>query len=58
LGRAVLAEVIRRVENLGVEDIYVETDNYRSTARDLYELLGFHPERNILVFRKNYVGEE
>ena len=53
-GRVVLAEVLRRMEKLGVEAIYVETDNYRNTALALYESLGFQVERDILVFRKDY----
>jgi mycothiol synthase len=55
LGRVVLAEVLRRLQMHGVRQIFVETDNYRSTAFALYESLGFHLLRNVLVYRKDYL---
>jgi ribosomal protein S18 acetylase RimI-like enzyme len=54
LGRLVLAEAVRRLQNAGASVIYVETDNDRSTAYALYESLGFQVHRKVLVFRKNY----
>ena len=54
LGRVALAEVMRRMQALGVESILVETDNYRNTALALYESLGFHVIQDVLVFRKDY----
>jgi ribosomal protein S18 acetylase RimI-like enzyme len=54
LGRLVLAEVLRRLQAQGAQQIYVETDNYRDTAFRLYQSLGFEVVRDILVFRKDY----
>ncbi|MBE0696721.1 MAG: GNAT family N-acetyltransferase [Anaerolineaceae bacterium] len=54
LGKAILAEGLRRLEQLGAERILVETDNYRGPALSLYEAAGFHVERQVLVFRKDY----
>ncbi len=54
LGRVVLAEVLRRMQALGVAKVYVETDNYRDTAFRLYEHSGFQTIRPVLVFRKDY----
>lgn len=55
LGRVALAEVLRRLQAVGVEHIYVETDNYRDTAMTLYEHMGFEGFRDVWVFRKDYV---
>ncbi len=54
LGRLVLCETLRRMHARGVRKIFVETDNYRSTAMRLYESLGFKVSREILVYRKDY----
>jgi ribosomal protein S18 acetylase RimI-like enzyme len=54
LGRVALAEVLRRMQAIGVQDIYVETDSYRDTAFRLYESMGFEVVRDVLVFRKDY----
>jgi mycothiol synthase len=54
LGKAILAEGIRRLEELGVKRILVETDNYRGSALSLYETAGFGVERDVLIFRKDY----
>lgn len=54
LGRIALAEVLRRLQAAGVEHIYAETDNYRHTARKLYEHMGFEAIRNVWVYRKDY----
>lgn len=56
LGRVALAEVLRRLQSMGVETIFVETDNYRDTAFRLYESLGFPVIREVLVYRKDYEG--
>jgi ribosomal protein S18 acetylase RimI-like enzyme len=58
LGRLALAEVLRRMQALGVSLILVETDNYRNTALSLYESLGFRIIQDVRVFRKNYGGPE
>ena len=56
LGRAILAEGIRRLRALGAEQVIVETDNYRDDAFDLYESSGFRVIRNVLVFRQDYAS--
>lgn len=55
LGRAALAEVLRRLQARGVRKVLVQTDSFRSTARDLYESLGFQITREIRVYRKDLV---
>lgn len=54
LGRAVLSECLRRLYEHGVEHIYVETDNYRDAALELYESTGFRTVRDVLVYGKAY----
>jgi mycothiol synthase len=54
LGKALLAEGIRRLRELGAEQIFVETDNYRNAALMLYEAVGFRVKREVLVYRKDY----
>lgn len=54
LGRIALAEVLRRLQAAGVEQICVETDNYRDTAMKLYEHMGFQVIRNVWVYRKDF----
>jgi len=56
LGRAVLAEGIRRLIQRGATRIFVETDNYRNAAFQLYESAGFRVMKDVLVFRKDYDG--
>jgi mycothiol synthase len=56
LGRLALAEVLRRMQALGVSSILVETDNDRNTALALYESLGFRVIQDVRVFRKTYGG--
>jgi hypothetical protein len=34
--------------------MFVETDNFRDTAFQLYEAKGFQVTQNVLVFRKDY----
>lgn len=55
LGRLVLAEALRRLQTYGVEQIVVETDDYRNTALRLYQAMGFFQKSEILVYRKDYV---
>ena len=57
LGRLALVEVLRRMQAIGVQSIYVETDNYRDTALALYESVGFRIARNVLVYRKDFTAE-
>jgi mycothiol synthase len=56
LGRLALAECLRRLQAHGAQHIYVETDNYRSTALRLYESMGFQVTREVLVFRKDFAA--
>lgn len=52
LGRALLAECLRRTQGLGAQHLAVETDNYRDAAYRFYESLGFVVSREIVVYRK------
>lgn len=54
LGRVALAEGLHRLKQLGVRKVFVETDSYRNTANRLYESMGFHVNRDVLIFRKDY----
>ena len=54
LARAILAEGVRQLHQLGAERVLVETDNYRPAAIALYESAGFHMTRKVLVYRKDY----
>lgn len=56
LGRLALAEVLHRMQGVGVEVVHVETDNYRNTALALYETMGFEVVREVHVWRKDYAG--
>jgi mycothiol synthase len=56
LGRAILSEVVRRLTDLGAQQIEVETDNYRNAAYALYAALGFRLARDVLVYRKDYAA--
>ena len=54
LGRAILAEGLRRLYRFGADTVYVETDVQRSAALELYEAVGFRVLRDVLVYRKDY----
>ena len=56
LGRAILSEGLRRLRSHGARQIYVETDNYRGAALELYESAGFRVIEDVLVYGKNYEG--
>jgi len=56
LGRAILSEALRRLHHHGAGKIYVETDNYRNAALELYESAGFRVIQDVLVYRKDYAG--
>jgi mycothiol synthase len=56
LGRAMLAEGLRRLRQAGATHVYVETDNYRDAAFGLYEAAGFQVIQDVLVYRKDYPG--
>lgn len=54
IAQALLAENFRRMLALGAEQIFVETDNYRGAAFNLYETVGFVIHAHALVYRKDY----
>lgn len=54
LGRALLAEALRRLQQRSVRQVDVETDNYRDAALALYEALGFRVVHDVLVYRKDF----
>lgn len=54
LGRVALAEGLTRLQALGAQEIFVETDSYRNTAFRLYESFGFEVIQDVLVYRKDY----
>lgn len=54
LGRVALSEGLRRLQSLGAENIFVETDNYRNTAFRLYESFDFQVIQDVFVYRKDY----
>ena len=56
LGRAILSEAVRRLVNLGVAHIDVETDSYRNAAFELYEAVGFRVIQDVLVYRQDYAA--
>ena len=53
LGRAILEECLRRMVEMGAEQILVMPDD-RSDACRLYERVGFGRVKDVLVFRKDY----
>jgi ribosomal protein S18 acetylase RimI-like enzyme len=57
LGRVALAETLQRLQALGADPIIVETDNYRDTAFQLYESMGFEVIREIHVYRKDFATQ-
>lgn len=56
LGRVALSAGLRRLQSLGAKNIYVETDNTRSTALRLYRSFDFQVIQDVLVYRKDYSG--
>ena len=58
LGRAILAEGLRRLYAQGAQEVFVETDNYRDAAFALYESVGFRVARDVLVYRKDYPSDQ
>jgi mycothiol synthase len=54
LGRVALSAGLRRLQSLGAQNIFVETDNYRNTAFRLYESFDFQVIQDVLVYRKDY----
>lgn len=54
LGRAVLYETLKRLQDHGAGRIFVETDSYRNSALRLYERVGFRVSCKVLLYRKDY----
>ena len=54
LGRVALSEGLRRLQTIGAQNIFIETDNYRSTAFRLYQSFDFDVIQEVLVYRKDY----
>jgi mycothiol synthase len=54
LGRAILAEGLRRLQLNGAQRVVVETDQYRNAALELYQSAGFRVIQDVLVYRKDY----
>ncbi|HZU87096.1 MAG TPA: GNAT family N-acetyltransferase [Anaerolineaceae bacterium] len=54
LGRTILCEGLRRLQDRGARKIYVHTDDYRNTAFALYEHVGFKVIQKVLIYRKEY----
>ena len=55
LGRAVLAETLRRLTALGAAHVIVETDNQRGPALELYLRSGFRVIQDVRVYRKDFL---
>jgi len=54
LGKVALSHGVSRLRSMGAKDIYVETDNYRNEAFNLYQSLGFKVIQKVLVYRKDF----
>lgn len=57
LGRVALSEGLRRLQSLGAQTVFVETDNYRNSAFQLYESFDFQTIQDVHVYRKDYETE-
>src|SRR5579859_2200095 len=55
LGRALLAEGLRRLQARGAERIVVATDDFRDAAFGLYQSAGFRVTEPVEVYRKDYL---
>lgn len=53
LAWAILAEVIRRLRDLGAGTILVQTDNFRDRAFHFYNAAGFNVVNRIAIYRKD-----
>ena len=54
LGRVAFSEGLHRLQVLGAQNIFLETDSYRNTAFRLYESFDFQVIQDVLVYRKDY----
>lgn len=51
LSQALLAEAVQRLRSSGVRQVYVETDQQRTSAMAAYAAMGFEPVHQIRVYR-------
>ena len=58
LGRVVLSHNLARLQALGAQTIFVETDHYRDTAFRLYQSFGFEVFREVIILGKEYKEEK
>lgn len=58
VARALMAEGFKRMLEHGAQQIFVETDNYRGAAFNLYKSSGFAIAEHVLVYRKEYGDEQ
>jgi len=56
LGRAVLLESLRRMQEHGATLLTVETDTYRDAAFALYQSAGFRVAHDIWVYRRDFTA--
>lgn len=56
VARALMPEGVKRMIGIGAQQIFVETDNYRGAAFNLYKSAGFVIAEHVLVYRKDYGG--
>jgi ribosomal protein S18 acetylase RimI-like enzyme len=54
LGRALLAEAVRRLHQHGARQVYVQTDDFRDAAFHLYAAAGFEVEQPVAMYRKDF----
>ena len=54
LGRAVLAEGLRRLHQRGARQVFVESDRSPEGAFAFYQSVGFHVIEDVRVYRKEY----
>lgn len=57
LGKALLTECLLQLAQVGATSLYVETDNYRDAAFNLYKSVGFRVAHDVTVYRKDYATE-
>lgn len=57
LGKVALSHGVSRLRAMRAKDIFVETDNYRNEAFNLYQSFGFEVIQDVLVYRKDYLKE-
>jgi ribosomal protein S18 acetylase RimI-like enzyme len=55
LGKVVLSHGLSRLRVMGAKDIFVETDNYRNEAFNLYQSQGFEVIQDVVVYREDYM---